>query len=178
MTTKPAWALGARQGPLRRHKKLVWFACEGFIALYDERTAEEQYEVITTNDFEYRAKQLAVLAKKMKVDQRKWMRQEGKEILRDCEGMLDSVREARAMGDPTDPAVQAFWAKHRRRSTVSLSPGADAAGYPELPGVARGPLTGRTAAIDGQAAIPENHVKIRRKPRKKPRNGLILGDML
>jgi len=174
---KPAWSAGARQGPLRRHKDLVFFACEGFVALYDERTPEEDYQVINARDFEHRANELAKLAKKMRVDDRKWMRQEGNELFADCVGMKDTVREARDMGDPTDPAVQAFWARHRRRTTVSLSAGSDAAGYPTLPDVDLGPNTGKQVSVDGVAAVPDNH-RIRKKPKKKPRNGLVLGDML
>jgi hypothetical protein len=61
--------------------------------------------------------------------------------------MLDAVREAKAMGDPSDPAVQEYWAKHHKRPTVSIGSGSKS-GYPELPPMPKGQLTGRTALPD------------------------------
>lgn len=180
MHTKPIWALGARQGPLRRHKRIVFFACEGLVAMFDERTQDEEYIVITPVEFEARAEGLAVTGRLMAKDDEKWMRSEGREMLAAADNMIETVREAQHMGDPSDPLVQAYWAKHRRNDTihVQLSPGSDAAGYPELPDIPLGKFTRRAAdpgepletagaiLIDGGDAT-----KIRRKPRKKPRKG-------
>lgn len=187
MRTKPVWALGARQGPLRRHKRIVFFACEGLVAIFDERTQDEEYIVITPTDFKARAEGLAVTGKLMaKEGDEKWMRSEGRGMLAAANDMIETVKEARRMGDPSDPLVQAYWARHRRNDTirVQLSAGSDAAGYPELPDVSLGKLTGRTTdpgdpletagaiLIDGGDAT-----KIRRKPKKKKRLSEVLQEI-
>lgn len=87
------------------------------------------------------------------------------------------------MGDPSDPSVQMFWQRHRRSSTVrfNFSAGADPAGYPQLPAVSLGPVTGRTADIGAEIKIPQelltlNVPHIHKPPRKKNRAGLVLLD--
>lgn len=178
ITTKPTWAANARTGPLRRHKQQVYFACEGLVVLYDERYPDEDYNVLTPSEWEHRARGLEKTARKMRSDVSvRWMYQEGRKLQGDCQGMLEAAREARRMGDPSDPAVQAFWARHRRRKSVTLSAGVDRAGYPDLPHVDRGPRTGRTAAADDALPLVADP-KLRKKPTKKPRNGLILGELL
>lgn len=180
MLSKPAWSIGARQGPLRRHKQLVFFACEGLVVLRDEREHRQDadYETLTPTDFERRANGLGVFASKCKAADPPWLREEGRLCEKAANEMLETVTEARNMGDPSDPAVQSFWARHRgRKSTVSLRAGTDAAGYPDLPGVDRGPRTGRTAEPGQQmdtTVAEANHVRIHKPPKKKPRSGLIL----
>jgi hypothetical protein len=176
MATKPAWSVGARQGPLRRHKKLVFFACEGLVAMLDEREANETYIVILPDDFKERAEALGVLGMKMAKDDRQWMRQDGRSLVNDVNGMLEAVKEAKYMGDPSDPVVQAYWTRHRSNSKIQigLHAGTDHAGYPRLPDVALGPATGRTAEHD--LTIAPEPPQIHRPPRRK--TGLILGDAL
>lgn len=185
MTNKPAWAREARQGPLRRHKQLVFFACEGLIALHDEReTAFEkdaEYEVIMPDDFEYRAKGLAAFARKAKASHKPWQRQEAKEMKKAAEDMMETVKEAKAMGDPSDPEVQAFWARHRRSNRVAFNytqgkPKKTLDQYNK-----EAPDTGRTAhgSIDPelQQRVEDNAMKIRTKPTRKPRSGRIILDL-
>lgn len=185
MRTTPAWALGARQGPLRRHRRIVFFAVEGLVSLYDEREQEETYRVITPRDFQERAYGLAALATKMVKGPEKWMRSDGRASLLAARNMMATVREARDMGDPSDPAVQAYWAKHRRNRMirVSLSAGSDVAGYPTLPQIPLGRDTGRRAAAGlplaaadtaGAARLDAAGNKIRRKPRKTASRGRLL----
>ncbi len=185
MAVKPVWALGARQGPLRRHKRILFFACEGLVAMFDERTQDEEYIVITPADFKERAEGLAVTGKLMAKGDEKWMRSEGREMLAAADNMIETVKEARHMGDPSDPRVQAYWAKHRRNDTihVTLSAGSDSSGYPELPDIPLGKFTGRATGpgdpLETAGAVlvgGGDATKIRRKPRKKPRKGsLVLG---
>jgi len=181
--SKPAWAVGARQGPIRRHKQVVWFACEGLIAIYDERTHDEDYLVVTPTDFAARAKGLGEMGQKMAKGDQKWMRTEGQAMRAAANEMLESVKEARAMGDPSDPAVQAYWARHRSNSTVriSLSAGSDPEGYPDLPEVPLGKFTGRTAepgeSLAGAVQLADDN-RIRKKPKKKKQGLILSSDVL
>lgn len=175
--TKPAWTVGARQGPLRRHKQLIFFACEGLVVIRDEREdkQDDDYIVEKPDDFEKRARGLGGFASKCKAADPAWLRAEGELCERAANDMLETCKEARDMGDPSNPAVQAFWARHRRSNTVrvGLHAGTDREGYPELPGVDRGPMTGRTAE-PGQTVDTTAVQRLHRAPKKKNRTGLIL----
>jgi hypothetical protein len=180
MAQKPAWAIDARQGPIRRHKQLVFFACEGLIALHDERETSQEtgdvYEVLTPADFEFRANELARLAKKMEKSDIPWQRQEGKIWRRGCQYMQEAVKEARYMGDPSDPAVQAFWSRHRRNNTVSFNFECGAPRQSPAEMAASAPDTGRTAKVtlDKQQL---DALRLRSLPRRKPRPGRLDLDM-
>jgi hypothetical protein len=170
MGSKPAWSHDARTGKVHRHKQLTFFACEGLIVLYDERKQEEDFKVIFPDDFLLRAKHIDRMAKPLKLAATASAREEHRVLKAGAIAMREAVLEAKEMGDPSDPAVQAFWARHRRSSSVMC---ADPTGYrPPLPGaLPRGRNTGRTAAIDG---IAGDRNKIYRPPRKRSRTGLIL----
>lgn len=179
---KPAWSNSGRTGPARRYQKLLVFACEGLVAVCDERPQYEgEFTVVTPSDMEERINAEARRYRnKTRSELSKWQRQEYDEIISGCQNVKECVKEARAMGDPSDPAVQAWWARHRRSSTIriSLSPGNDAKGYPDLPIVPLGKRTGRTANIEGEAVVPPNvhskdFPKIHRPARKKSRAGII-----
>lgn len=166
-----AWTFGGRQGPLRRHKQLVFFACEGLIAMFDERHPEEDYSIHYPADFENRAIELNRMGALMaKAENPAWMREEGRCEVQGAADMKEAVKEARFMGDPSDPAVQAYWARFRQRKTrVSLHSGVDKAGYPDLPQVDRGKITGKTVGVDGKADLvdTETAMRIRRPARRK-----------
>lgn len=170
---KPAWALTARTGPVRKYKDLSFFACEGLIAVHDDR--DGSYTAVTPDDFTKRVEMLEKKSKKAKADceltpsQRQYRRS----VVQFAADMTEAVKEAKYMGDPSDPQVMAFWQRQRKNSTVRLSAGSDAAGYPDLPEIPLGNITGRTAAVDGQlstADVPTIHTP----PRRKNRSGLIL----
>ena len=174
---KPSWSALGRTGKIYKHKDLTWFACEGLIALHDARDAE--WIVLRTTELAERQKALREFAGKLEPSDKPWQKQEGRAMLAAAKDMLAAIKEAKYMGDPNDPAVQAFWSRHRnRKSTVSLSAGSDQAGYPELPDVALGPRTGRTAAVDKQAAVVADdvHLRVHRPPRRKHRAGIVLPD--
>ncbi len=183
---KPAWALGARTGPVRNFMNLKAFACEGLVCIVDERPTENEGEfvVVTPSDLEERVNALnRTYRGETRSQLTPWQRQEHDERVAGSNELLECIREARFMGDPSDPAVQAFWAKHRRNSTIriSLSAGSDAAGYPDLPHLPKGKNTGRTAQIDAEAVVPPNvhsrdFQQIHTPPKKKNRRGLILLD--
>lgn len=181
---KPAWANAARNGPLRSYMDLRIFACEGLICIIDERPGktEGEYTIITPADLEERVTAINKKYRgKGRMDIPKWKRPEHDQQLQGSQNCVECIKEARAMGDPSDPAVQLFWATHRRSSTVRVkfSAGADPAGYPPLPPVSLGKVTGRTTDIGREVLtqpklsdIPSIHVP----PRSKRRSGLILLD--
>ena len=181
---KPAWSAGARQGPLRRHKQLVFFACEGLIALLDEREkaqqADEVYSIMTPSSFAERATALASFAKKVRASDAPWQRQEGRDMGRAALDMEETIKEARDMGDPSDPAVQAYWAKHRTNRVIKFHGfelGAPTKTVTQM--AAEAPRTGRdaTATLDaeGLAQMQQQARTIYKPPqRKRPVKKLIL----
>jgi hypothetical protein len=168
---KPTWAGHARTGPVRTYKQLKFFACEGLIVLHDERLPQEDYNVILPDDFTTRAVELGNLARRcMATNSQKSLREEGKIYLEGAQAMVDTAKEAKDMGDPSDPQVRAFWERHRnKKSRVSLSAGSNPEGYPEFSELPRGKNTGRTAEIDGQAAAAQDARLIHQPPRRKKR---------
>lgn len=182
--SKPAWAIGARTGPVRVFQFLKIFACEGLVCVIDERPGvkEGEYSVVTPSDLEHRIKAVdRPYRGQGRMDIPVWKRQEFDRQKQGCQNAMECIKEARAMGDPSDPSVQAFWQRHRRSSTIriNVSAGSDAGGYPTLPAVDLGPVTGRTANDDGILKtvqlnpIPENHIH---QPPRSKRQKLILLD--
>jgi hypothetical protein len=152
----------------------------------DERESSQEegdmFEILLPDEFLLRCNELARLATKMRKSDVAWQRQEGREMLNDCQGMQATVQEAKDMGDPSDPAVQAYWAKHRTRSTVAFS---FESGKPKksLDQMNRdAPDTGRTGHEGGEPmsareldSMAQQAKKIYRKPvKKKRRPGLVL----
>jgi hypothetical protein len=175
----PNWAQGARQGELRRYMKLAFFACEGYVVLYDERHPEEDYNVLTCEEASHHAEALRDMGKDMvKAENKPSTRELGRQYLAGASDMYESVAEAKGMGDPTDPAVAAWWSRHRpgRKSRVSLHAGIDRAGYPALPEVHPGKFTGRTAE-PGQAAAEFVGPRIRQPARRKQSNKKLILDV-
>ena len=180
--SKPAWSNTARTGPVRTWQALKIFACEGLICVIDERPGKQegQYTVLTPSDLEERVRALMRPYRKQKaIDPSDQVaRQRQRQWEQGANNCVECIKEARHMGDPSDPAVQAWWSRHRRDTTVkiSFSAGADKAGYPELPPVPLGKKTGKTANIDGEInhAAGNIHVPtIRQLPKKKNRKGII-----
>jgi len=182
--SKPAWAIGARSGPVRDFMQMKAFAIEGLVAIIDERPTknEGEYVVVTPSDLEERVRALQRTYRgETPAQLTTWQRQEHYQRLQGSNNLMECIKEARDMGDPSDPAVQAYWARHRRNSTIritGISAGSDRAGYPDLPNLPRGKKTGRTAQIDAEAVVPPNvHSRdfpsVHRPPRKKNRSGLI-----
>lgn len=100
------------------------FACEGMLVIVDERpTAEEGdcsifypkvfYERVMGLTRTTRGKSTANLAP--------WQVVRHKAQLSQLQGMLECIKEAIHMGDPSDPKVKEFWAKHRGRPKISMS---------------------------------------------------------
>lgn len=183
---KPAWVMGARTGPVHHYMDLIVFACEGLIVIVDERIGvnEGQFTVVTPADLDERVKGLNRKYRgKGRMEVPPSQRPDYDRKIRGSQECVEAIKEARAMGDPSDPAVQLFWAKHRRTSTVrvNFSAGADPAGYPDLPIMPLGHYTGRTAKIDGEAVVPPNlnaldFTRLHKTPKRKNRTGIIVID--
>lgn len=180
---KPAWANAGRTGPVRDYVGLRVFACEGLVVIIDERPGktEGEYCVVTPTELEHRVRAINQPYRNQgRMDLPAWKRQELDKQKAGSQNCVECIKEARHMGDPSDPKVQLFWATHRRSSTVkiSFSAGADAAGYPTLPDVSRGKFTGRTASIDQELPVPELNLSenLIHVPPKPKRRGLILLD--
>ncbi len=172
-----SWAAGHRTGPIRRFRKLAWYACEGLIALHDEADPDMTFRVFTPAEFHERAeKGLVAFAKKVpRTGATPWQRQESVEMLNAAQQMKESVNEAIEMGDPSDPKVQAFWSRHRRSSTISMSAGCrweQGAPKKTLDQIAKDSPGDKTLS-----AITGNEEIIRQLPKKRPRPGALILDL-
>jgi hypothetical protein len=122
----------ARKGPSRYFKNLRFFACEGLICIIDERPSrtiqngkyveEGDCQVLTPKDFEKRIKAITRLYRNKNYSEMlKWQGLERKKYHLQAREGYEAVKEAREMGDPSDPAVQAYWAKHKGKNYVSFA---------------------------------------------------------
>lgn len=180
---KPVWTHGGRTGPVRKFQGLAIFACEGLICVLDEREGKEgEATIVTPADMQLR---ITAIMRRYRNETRselaRFQRRELDAKISSANDLETCVKEARNMGDPSDPLVQAWWSRHRRSSTVrfGVSAGSDKEGYPELPIIPLGKYTGRTAAIDHEAVVPPNvhsskFPAVHRRPMKKNRSGIIL----
>lgn len=172
MNDKPVWARAARTGPVRKYVDLAIFAIEGLICVIDERPAHHGDTVIVTPaDM---LERVQALNKQNKGETRaqlpKHLHQVHDDERRGSQNIMECVKEAKHMGDPSDPRVQAYWAKHRKRTGkgFSFSSGATNA-LGQLPPVPTGKGK-RVAAPQPDQVIPTIHVP----PRRKSKGSIIL----
>lgn len=156
------------------------FACEGLIAIIDERPKHHgECNVVTPDELRERINSIArPYRMTTRADMTRWQQQRHDAIIRGCQDADEAIKEAKAMGDPSDPKVQEWWRKHRRNSTIriSLSAGSSPAGYPEFPELPLGKYTGRTAEASGTLPtkpLQSTTVMPHRPPQRKVK-GLIL----
>lgn len=120
---KPAWSADARSGPVRKFHNLHVFACEGLVCIIDNRQDKEgEFKALAPSEAHKRLRGLVRTYRnqtpaQMPAQQRK----EYKTTVQGCANVDECIKEARAMGDPTDPRVQAFWRRHSRNSSVSMA---------------------------------------------------------
>lgn len=109
---------GGRCGPKRKFKSLDIFAYDGMVVIVDKEgnidwlTATDAYirAVAVYNEWGYKGRNLA--------EERPARRQDWKETQAACENLVQCAKEAKEMGDPTDPVVQAFRSRHASKSRV------------------------------------------------------------
>jgi len=112
---KPAWSDSGRTGPVRAYLDQRIFACEGMLVVIDYRPGKDLGEcvVLDCKTAEERAAELNVSYRDQKYsEQPKGLRDLWTERRKGCQNILECVKEARAMGDPANPQVQAFWKRH------------------------------------------------------------------
>lgn len=132
---KSAWDTW-RCGPPRVYGHLTYYACEGLIVVEDSRDGSTTQ--IKPDDFELRAQMLGYSASRTKFGWLAWERPEKARQRAAANQMLECVKEARDMGDPSDQRVQEHRMRHRRSQAVSLAPRTDAQGYAGLPAMPQG----------------------------------------
>jgi len=120
----------ARKGPSRYFKQQRFFACEGLICIVDERPSrtengvyveEGDCIVLTPKEFTTRIKAVTKGYRNRNYSEMtSWLGKERKKYHMQARGGYEAVAEARDMGDPSDPVVQAYWAKHRGKPYVSM----------------------------------------------------------
>lgn len=107
---------GGRCGPVRKFRKCQVFAYEGMVVFLDD-----------TGDIDFLSPQDAVIRAvavynelgfrgRNRAEEPKWRQQEWDEIVAGCREVIQAAKEAKAMGDPTDPLVQAYYTRHARKT--------------------------------------------------------------
>ena len=111
-------------------RDLKFYAENGFICLHDESTGE--FYVLTRREFLQRAQALSDEARRMRQvsaenPAKTWVASDRVELVQAIENMVACTREAKEQGDRTNPAVDAWFMKHRpgRRSKISLASAAN-----------------------------------------------------
>jgi len=183
MQAETKYFVDARKGPSRYFKQQRFFACEGLVVIVDERpsridqanvTVEEgDCVVLTPKDFKARLKAITrTYRNKNYSEMLKWQGSERKAYHLQAREGYETIREAQDMGDPSDPVVQAYWAKHRGKSYVTFSSSPDLAKIENTAGAkADTVFVGKQKPVAAQAALPPM-LKLS-NPTPKP-SGLIL----
>ena len=181
MSHVPLFSLSGRTGKPVKYQQLTFYACEGLIICIDDRDTEEgrgDFSTITPKDLEDRIEILGAADTRIRDSLTNVERQERGDRIRKLQELKDVVREAKGMGDPSDPAVQAFWRLHQpgSKSRVTLRQSLRDRGHPDMGTMPQGPFTGRTAEADGVLALSADSAKllIHQPPQRKSRSGLIL----
>lgn len=110
---------------------LKFYAKNGFICLHDEDTGE--FYVLTRKEFLLRAQAIGDEAKRLRhiaaenPEKAAWLSADRSELQLAIENMIAATQEAKEQGDRNDPAVDAWFARHRpgRKSKISLASAAN-----------------------------------------------------
>lgn len=109
---------------------LKFYAQNGFVCIHDEATGE--FYVVTRREFLDRAQAIADEAKRLRrvaIENpgKQWIVADRLELQQGIENMLAATKEAKEQGDRNDPAVDAWFRRHRpgRKSKISLASAAN-----------------------------------------------------
>lgn len=100
---------------LYRHRQLLFGAAGGMIRVFDERDGTTTS--VPVDEFQARADALGREAARCVYPS------ERKALTDAAVEMAAAAAEAAAQGDPFDPRVQAYYARHRPQNTVLVGPG-------------------------------------------------------
>jgi hypothetical protein len=136
--------------------------------------------VLTPTDFELRRDALEAMIRGLKhadsASQRIMYRTAAQTVV----DMDECIKQAKFMGDPSDPRVAEWYSRHRpgAKSTVSYKPQTNPEGYPRLPALPRGHFTGRTASSDAEiaSAIKDGGVFVHRPAHRRASTQIALPD--
>lgn len=126
-------------GKCYSYRGLKFYAKNGFVCLHDEQTGE--FFVLTRKEFLQRAQAISDEAKRLRhmaaenPGKAAWLSADRAELQQAIENMVAVTHEAKEQGDRNDPAVDAWFMRHRpgRKSKISLASGANFTSA--LPGV-------------------------------------------
>lgn len=111
-----------RPGRTYRWRKITFYAMNGCICISDDRPdlpANEQFITVRRKEFLERAvafsDQARALGRLAAEHPGRGYADERNETLTLVENMLECAREAKAQGDPNDPAVRAWFSRHSSR---------------------------------------------------------------
>lgn len=118
-------------GKCYTYRGLKFYAKNGFICLHDEQTGE--FFVLTRKEFLQRATAISDEAKRLRTiaadnpAKAAWLSADRAELQRAIEDMIAVTKEAKEQGDRDDPAVDAWFMRHRpgRKSKISMASGAN-----------------------------------------------------
>lgn len=143
-------------GKCYSYRDLKFYAQNGFVCMHDEETGE--FYVLTRKEFLQRASAISDEAKRLRhmaaenPGKALWLSADRAELQQAIDDMIACTQEAKEQGDRDDPAVDAWFMRHRpgRKSKISL---AGAANFTTgLPGVLpRGKDTGKYVTPDFSA---------------------------
>jgi hypothetical protein len=118
-------------GKCYTYRGLKFYAQNGFICLHDEATGE--FYVLTRKEFLQRAQAISDEAKRLRTmaaanpGQALWMSADRMDLQQAIDNMVACTKEAKEQGDRDDPAVDAWFMRHRpgRKSKISMASGAN-----------------------------------------------------
>jgi hypothetical protein len=118
-------------GKCYSYRGLKFYAKNGFICLHDESTGE--FYVLTRREFLQRAQAISDEAKRLRTiaadnpGKAAWLSADRAELQQAIDNMVAVTKEAKEQGDRDDPAVDAWFMRHRpgRKSKISMASGAN-----------------------------------------------------
>lgn len=150
----PLWMTDGRTGPVRRFRNQLAFACEGIVVIISERADNAgDHKLVPPKVLRYRIEGMRRLSREKNImSLPEWQRKQHQKDISQLQDLLECIREAEAMGDPTDDNVQAWWARH---------------GHPLNPTTIAADASAERAAADAAfyATVPPLAVPGRQPPR-------------
>lgn len=149
-----------KAGKCYSYRGLKFYAQNGFVCLHDEQTGE--FFVLTRKEFLQRAQAISDEARRLRTmaaenpAKAAWLSADRAELQQAIENMVAVTQEAKEQGDRNDPAVDAWFRRHRpgRKSKISLASGANFTSA--LPGaLPLGKDTGKHVTPDFSVGAPK-----------------------